>query len=148
MAKQKNRTLLEITHAIMLESHIPTHLWPEAITTANCLSNKLPTKSLHYNTPLETLQTHHLIPSSRSLPSRIFGCTVFVHCPQRVRNKLEPRAVKCVFVGYGRNQKVYRCYDPLAQKVYTTMDCDFIETKFYYRHLRCQGRNKMTISDG
>ena len=130
MAEEKNRTLLEITRAIMLESQVPTHLWPEAIATANYFSNILPTKSLHYHTPLDTLQTPYPIPSSHSLPPRIFGCIVFVHCPQWVRNKLEPRVVKCVFVGYGRHQKGYKCYDPLTRKVYTTMDCDFIDTIF------------------
>ncbi|XP_057529771.1 uncharacterized protein LOC130808310 [Amaranthus tricolor] len=139
VAERKNRTLLEMTRAIMLDSHVPTHLWPKAIATANYLTNRLPTKSLQYHTPLVTLQTHISIPSSHTLPPRIFGCTVFVHCPARVRNKFEPRAVKCVFIGYGRNQKGYRCYDPSTRKVYTTMDYEFIETEYYYPHLRRQG---------
>ena len=95
-----------MTRAIMLESHVPTHLWPEAIATANYLTNRLPTKSLQYNTPLVTLQTHISIPSSHTLPPRIFECTVFVHCPTRVRKKFEPRAVKYVLIGYGEIRKV------------------------------------------
>ncbi|XP_057529974.1 uncharacterized protein LOC130808527 [Amaranthus tricolor] len=59
-----------------------------------------------------------------------------------MRNKLEPKAVKCVFVGYGRHQKGYRCYDPQTQKVYTTMDCEFIEHDFYYHYPRCQGEKE------
>ena len=116
VTKRKNRTLLEMTRAIMLDSHVPTYLWPEAIATANYLTNRLPTKSLQYHTPLATLQTHFPIPSSHTLPPRIFGCTVFVHYSTRVRKKFQPRAVKCVLIGYGRNQKGYRCYDPLTRK--------------------------------
>uniref|UniRef100_A0A803LY61 Retroviral polymerase SH3-like domain-containing protein n=1 Tax=Chenopodium quinoa TaxID=63459 RepID=A0A803LY61_CHEQI len=54
-------------------------------------------------------------------------------------NKLAPRAVRCVFVGYGINQKGYRCFDPVTNRLYTTMDCDFVETEYYYHHLRSQG---------
>ena len=142
IAERKNITLLEITRAIMLESHVPAYIWPEAVATANYVTNKLPTQSLNHKTLLETLQSYITIPSSHSLPPRIFGCTVYVHCPTRLRNKLEPRAVKCGFLGYGRNQKGYRCFDPLTQRMYTTMDCDFIETEFYYNHLRCQGEKE------
>src|SRR5688572_14377751 len=72
VAERKNRTLLEITRALMLESHVPTYLWPEAVATANYLTNRLPTKSLTYHTPLDTLRTFHTVPSSPSLPPKIF----------------------------------------------------------------------------
>ena len=140
--ERKNRTLLEMTRAIMLESHVPTYLWSEAIAAANHLTNRLPTKALNYKTPLEALQVFQPMPSSHSLPPRIFGCIVYVHCSRRVCNKLEPRAVKCVFVGYGRNQKGYRCYNPSDRRIYTTMDCEFFESEFYYNHLRCQEEKK------
>ena len=68
VAERKNITLLEITRAIMLESHIPAPHWPDAISTATYLTNRLPTKALNYKTPLETLQTYLPIPSSHSLP--------------------------------------------------------------------------------
>ena len=54
IVERKNRTLLEITHAIMLESHVPTYLWPEAVATTNYLTNRLPTQNLNHKTLLET----------------------------------------------------------------------------------------------
>uniref|UniRef100_A0A803M0T0 Retroviral polymerase SH3-like domain-containing protein n=1 Tax=Chenopodium quinoa TaxID=63459 RepID=A0A803M0T0_CHEQI len=93
-----------------------------AIATSTYLTNRLPTKPLNYDTPLDTLGSHVSIPSSHSLPPRVFGCIVYVHLQKRVRTKLEPRAVKCVFIGYGVNQKGYRCYDPIQDRVYTTLD--------------------------
>ena len=62
VAEGKNRTLLEMTRAIMLESRVPTYLWPEAVATTNYLTNHLPTKSLNYCTPLDTLKNHILLP--------------------------------------------------------------------------------------
>ena len=64
---------------------------------------------------------------------------MYVHLPKLARNKLESRAVKCIFVGYGTNQKGYRCFDLTQNKLYTTMDCDFFEHSNFYSQLRPQG---------
>ena len=88
---------------------MPAHFWPKAIATATYLTNRLPTKSLHFQTPLTTFNTFTTIPPSHSLPPRIFGCVVYVHLPSRIRTKFEPQASKCVFLGYGVTQKGYRC---------------------------------------
>ena len=141
VAERKNRSLLNISRALMFESHVPASYWPEAISTANYLSNRLPTKSLEFRTPLATLESFHPIPSSHSLPPRIFGCVVYVHLPKRDRTKLEPRAAKCVFLGYGVGQKGYRCFDPLHNKLYTTMDCDFFEHSYFFTQPRSQGES-------
>uniref|UniRef100_A0A803LQS3 Reverse transcriptase Ty1/copia-type domain-containing protein n=1 Tax=Chenopodium quinoa TaxID=63459 RepID=A0A803LQS3_CHEQI len=113
----------------------------EAIATSTYLTNRLPSKPLDYKTPLDTLSSHVTIPSVHSLPPRVFGCVVYVHLPKRARNKLEPRAVKCVFIGYGVHQKGYRCYDPIQKRVYTTLDCEFFEQTYYYTPLSPQGEN-------
>jgi len=39
------------------------------------------------------------------LPSRIFGCASFVHFHRQQRGKLDPRAIKRVFLGYFVTQK-------------------------------------------
>ena len=54
MAERKNRILLEITKALMIESHVP-------IVSATYLTNRLPTKALDYKTPLDTL-IHMFLP--------------------------------------------------------------------------------------
>ena len=58
----------------MFEAHVLAHFWPEEVATATYLTNRLPTKALHFKTPLETLQTHTTFPSSYSLPPRVNGC--------------------------------------------------------------------------
>ena len=58
---------------------------------------------------------------------------------KEIEKKLQPRAVKCVFVGYGVHQKGYRCFDPVHDKMYTATDCDFFEDSFYYTQLTSQG---------
>ena len=44
-------------------------------------------------------------------------------------------------MGYGVNQKGYRCYDPKTRRVITTMNCNFLETEFFY-HLGTQGESE------
>ncbi|RVW14453.1 Retrovirus-related Pol polyprotein from transposon RE2 [Vitis vinifera] len=60
---------------------------------------------------------------------KVFGCTCFVHlsATQR-RDKLDPRAVKCVFLGYSQTQKGYRCYDTTAKRLFVSRDVQFVET--------------------
>jgi hypothetical protein len=36
---------------------------------------------------------------------RVFGCTAYAHIDN---GKLEPRAVKCIFLGYGSGVKAYK----------------------------------------
>ncbi|XP_076926638.1 uncharacterized protein LOC143589894 [Bidens hawaiensis] len=48
------------------------------------------------------------------------------------RSKLDACAEKCVFVGYGVNQHGYRCYNPKTCHMYATMNCDFLETEYFY----------------
>ena len=138
VAERKNHILLEITRALMFEDHVPTQFWPEVVAIATYLTNRLPTKSLLFKTPLDILQTHSTIPSSHSLPPRVFDCIVYVHIPKQARNKLEPRAVKCVFIGYEVHQKGYRCFDPIHNKLYTTLGCDFFQSSYNYPQLSPQ----------
>ncbi|KAJ8644703.1 hypothetical protein MRB53_006451 [Persea americana] len=56
---------------------------------------------------------------------------IYVHLSPQHRTKLEPRALKCVFVGYGSTQKGYKCYHPETRKFYTSMDVIFDESKLH-----------------
>ncbi|GAB2276334.1 hypothetical protein Dimus_039183 [Dionaea muscipula] len=57
---------------------------------------------------------HVLFPGQpiHPLPLRIFGCTcyIWVICPHLT--KLDPKSLRCIFLGYSRTQKGYRCYSP------------------------------------
>ena len=68
VAECKNRTLLEITRALLIETYSPASFWPEALATATYFTNCLPSKPLNYKTPLATLG-FFCFPSLLSFPS-------------------------------------------------------------------------------
>ena len=107
VAERKNRIILEITRAIMLESLVPKYFWPEAVATATYLINRLPTKVLDQKTPLQALTQYTTVPPALTLLPHIFGYTIYVYIPKSNRTKLDHCAIKCVFVGYGIHQKGY-----------------------------------------
>ncbi|RDY07855.1 hypothetical protein CR513_07971, partial [Mucuna pruriens] len=94
-------------------------------------TNKLPTRVLN-----GISQIKHILfffPSSPlmlSLPSPVFGCVAFVHSHNPPRGKLDPTAVKCVFIGYLLNKKGFKCYHPLSRQFFVSMDGEsYLEVK-------------------
>lgn len=47
-------------------------------------------------------------------------------------DKLDPRFIKCVFIGYSCTQKGYWYYDPLTGHIYVFADVTFHEDNSYY----------------
>ncbi|PON91730.1 hypothetical protein TorRG33x02_125610 [Trema orientale] len=95
---------------------------------------------LKFQMPSQTLL--QIYPHSRiisSLPPRIFGCTTFVHIHSYNQNKLDPKATKCLFLGYSSTQKGYKCYSLTTCKLYTSIDVTFFENQPYYPKTHIQG---------
>ena len=55
VAERLNRTLVERSRAMLLESNLPKSLWGYAILHANYIKNRTHTRSLPDKTPYETV---------------------------------------------------------------------------------------------
>ncbi|KAH9784249.1 retrovirus-related pol polyprotein from transposon RE1 [Citrus sinensis] len=130
VAERKNRHLLEVVRASRIQAHMPLSYWGETLASAAYLINRTPSSSLGFQTPFQVLNNAIMSPNVPNLPPHVFGCVAFVHLPQQ--DKLSPRALRCVFVGYALHQKGYRCYHPPSRKIYITMDVVFHEDIMYY----------------
>jgi hypothetical protein len=67
---------------------------------------------------------------------RVFGCIRYVHVPDEKRSKLDPKAEKCIFIGYSLEQKGYRCFNPSTQKLQVSRDVVFDEMVSWYPPLK------------
>ena len=132
MAERKNRHILETARALLIGMNVPSHHWDDTVVTAVHLLNRMPSKVLQFKTPLQILSTHFSLPSILLIPPRIFGCVAFVHLHKNQRTKLDPCAVRCIFLGYATNKKGYRCYNPATKRTFVTMDVTFLESENYY----------------
>ncbi|MGV8065615.1 hypothetical protein PJP13_29735, partial [Mycobacterium kansasii] len=57
----------------------------------------MPTKVLNSKSPYFVLTG---LPPAYST-FRVFGCICYVHLASRERNKLSPKSVKCMYLGFG-----------------------------------------------
>ena len=72
MAERKNRTLIELTNAMLIEFGVPLHFWGEAILTACHVLNRVPHKKSH-TTPLDMWKGYK--PNFGYL--RVWGCLAY-----------------------------------------------------------------------
>ena len=112
MAERKNRHLLEVVRASLIEAHMPLSYWGEALTSAAYLINRVPSNTINFQTPSQALAEAVVAPAVPNLSPHIVGCVAFVHLHKHQCNKLSPRALHCVFLGYVAYQKGYQCYHP------------------------------------
>ncbi|RDX63904.1 hypothetical protein CR513_57607, partial [Mucuna pruriens] len=61
-------------------------------------------------------------PLMLSLLSRVFGCVVFVHSHNPHHGKLDPKAIKCVFIDYTLHKKGFKCYYPPSRRFFVSID--------------------------
>ena len=126
IAERKNGHLLDQTRGLLFQHKVPKRFWGKAVLTACYLINRLPSSILASKSPMEVLSSFYLnVSTSNHLVPRIFGCVSFVHVHSGDRGKLDPRALKCVFIGYSSTQKGYKCYHPPSQK-FCVKRCHFL----------------------
>ncbi|XP_063049961.1 uncharacterized protein LOC134444635 [Engraulis encrasicolus] len=119
VAERMNRTLVETVRSMLADAKLPQKFWAEALATAVYLRNRSPTKAVADMTPYEAWTVSHL---------RVFGCDAYAHIPKDERKKLDPKARKCILLGYGTETKGYRLYDTKQTKVFYSRDVVFNES--------------------
>ena len=128
VAERKNRHIAEVARALMNEKEMPEYYWAEAVHAAVYIMNMTPTAAIHGMTPEEKFTGKK--PDLSHL--KVFGCLAYVHIPDELRSKLDPKAEKCVFIGYSLEQKGYHCYNPLTREIRVSRDVVFDELNSWY----------------
>lgn len=79
---------------------------------------------------------HGSAPDYTSL--RAFGCKCYPYLRPYMQDKLDPKSLFCVFLGYNEKYKGYRCYYPPTGKVFISRHVLFDETHFPYSDVYSQ----------
>ncbi|XP_063230709.1 copia protein isoform X1 [Bacillus rossius redtenbacheri] len=114
MAERINRTLLEKTRCLLLDSNFGKEMWGEAIMTATYLTNRLATSALPNGiVPAERWYNHK--PDLSKI--KVFGCPAysFIHKEDRDGGKLSDRSKRLFLTGYCDNG--YRLWNPEKKNV-------------------------------
>ena len=93
------------------------------------LINRMPSSMLHAQIPHSLLFPNQPL---YFLPARVFGCTCFVHILTPEQDKLSTKATKCIFLGYSRLQKGYRCYSPQTHQYFLSADVTFFDDSPFF----------------
>lgn len=113
---------MEAARSFLYTKNVPKGLWAETVNCAVYTLNRV-LSSTQKKTPYEIWfgkkpDVSHL---------RIFGSRVYIHVPAVNRQKLDPKGVECIFIGYCDTSKAYRVFDPSTQKVMISRDVIFDE---------------------
>ena len=103
LTERMNRTLVNKVRCPLIHSKLPMTLWAETLSTACCIVNRSPSSEINFKTPIE-LWTGKPADYSNM---RVFGCPAYAHIKQ---GKLEPMALKGVFLGYPEGVKGYKLW--------------------------------------
>ena len=127
VAERNNRHLVETARTLLLHHKVPQRFWGDAILATCYLINRMPSYVLHDQIPYSILlPTQPLF----YLPPCVFGCICFVHI--LTPGQLFAKATKCVFLGYSRLQRGYRCYSPNTNRYFISADVTFFEDSSFF----------------
>ena len=110
------------------EKLLPNAYLVEVVSTAVYVVNRTPTTGIHMITPYEKLYRQRLDLSHL----KMFGSIAYVHILDEKRRELDPKAKKCVLIGYAQDRKGYKCYNPSTKKTWVSRDVVFDELGSWY----------------
>ena len=88
----------------------------------------MPSSVLNWDTPY-----HILFPNKPLFPiePRLFGCICFIRDVRPHVSKLDPKPLKCIFLGYSRVRKGYKCYCPSLRRYAVSVDVTFLKNSSF-----------------
>lgn len=107
VAERANRSVLEMTRCMIIDSCLDRRFWGEAAKCAVYVRNRSPSSVLEGKTP-EELWTGRPV---RVKHLRTFGSLAVVHIPKERRRKLDEKGKEMIFIGYCEQSKAWRFTD-------------------------------------
>ncbi|CAI7887544.1 unnamed protein product [Closterium sp. NIES-54] len=127
IAERRIGLVMEVVRTSMIHAAAPHFLWPFAVRYAAHQLNLWPRVSLPETSP--TLPwTGKVGDASRF---QVWGARAFVR--DTTADKLSPRAIPCVFLGFVLDAPGWQFNDPASRRVFASQDVTFDESVPFYR---------------
>ncbi|GJW49736.1 retrotransposon protein, putative, ty1-copia subclass [Tanacetum coccineum] len=143
VSERRNRTLLDMVRSMMSQKTLPKSFWDYALETAARILNMVPTKKVE-KTPYEVW--YGQFPKMSYL--KVWDCEALVKRDTLTKpDKLEPKSIKCIFVGYLKETMCYSFYYPPENKVLVARNAEFLENNLITQEASGSLDNLQIIQD-
>jgi len=107
---------------MIIRARLSKSFWGEAISATTYVISKSPSVAIRFKTPYEMWIGHK--PNVDHI--KVFGCIAYFHSKQ---GKLDPRAIRCLFIGYPNKVNGYKLWslNPNMPKTFVSRDVTFDE---------------------
>ncbi|CAI7872556.1 unnamed protein product [Closterium sp. NIES-53] len=126
IAERRIGMVMDVARTSMIQAAAPHFLWPFAVQYAAHQLNLLPRVSLPETSP--TLRWTGKVGDASAF--RVWGSRAFVR--DLSADKLSPRAIPCVFLGFPPDAPGWQFYHPTSRRVLSSHDVTFDESVPYY----------------
>ncbi|CAI7882005.1 unnamed protein product [Closterium sp. NIES-53] len=127
IAERRIGMVMDVARTSMIHAAAPHFLWPFAVQYAAHPLNLQPRVSLPETS--HTLQWTGKVGDASAF--QVWGSRAFVR--DLSADKLSPRAVPCVFLGFPHDAPGWQFYHPTSRRVLSSQDVTFDESVPYYR---------------
>ncbi|CAI7731019.1 unnamed protein product [Closterium sp. NIES-54] len=127
IAERRIGMVMGVARTSMIHADAPHFLWPFAVQYAAQQLNLQPRVSLPETSP--TLRWTGKVGDASAF--RVWGSRAFVR--DLSADKLSPRAVPCIFLGFPPDAPGWQFYHPTSRRVLSSQDVTFDESVPYYR---------------
>ncbi|CAI7740395.1 unnamed protein product [Closterium sp. NIES-53] len=126
IAERRIGLVMEVARTSMIHAAAPHFLWPFAVRYAAHKLNLWPRVSLPATSP--TLRWMGEVGDATVF--RVWGSRAFVR--DMSADKLSPRAIHCVFLGFVPDEPGWQFYHPTSRRVFPSQDVTFDESVPFY----------------
>ena len=121
-----NQTMMNYVRSLLDTANAKSYWWPEACAYGTYIENRCPRRRLKWKSAFELL--HKRKPQMRH--AKVWGTMCYAHnsAKKGVKKKLDPRAYRCMFLGYADQYKAYKVFNFVTQRVMASRDVRFSDT--------------------
>ena len=141
IAERDHRSTVESARSQLHARGVPLKLWAEAVNYAVYVLNRTLSQSKS-TTPFE--RWYGAPPDVSNL--RIFGSVAYFFIPDALRQKLDPKAKRGVYVGESEEQKASRIFDDSTGRTHVTRHVKVYENLPYWTSLGSLAPTKLAPS--